>query len=231
MIDFAPWDQMLQTYVKDGQVDYSRWQKESMPALEEWLSKMQAVSLDTLNENEGIAFLINLYNALTIQQVLQKYPIDTIRPNVLGIPNWSKFLRFFKTPIYSLGGQKLSLDNIEHDTLRARYSESRIHFALVCASESCPNLRSNAYQPDQLDTQLQEDAERFINNPKKLRYDAAARTLYCSKIFKWYEEDFVAKAESVTEYIQTYLKADLPKEIKVEYLPYSWQLNDQRISS
>ncbi len=227
MIDFTPWDQLLQTYVKDGQVDYARWQKESMPALDSWLLETQKVNLDTLNQAEGIAFLINVYNAVTIQQVLQKYPIDSIQPTVLGVPNMASFLLFFKKPVYSLNGSKLSLDGIEHDTLRARYQESRIHFALVCASEGCPPLRAGAYMPTQLSAQLEEDTRQFINNPEKVRYDSVSRKLYCSKIFKWYRDDFLTQAASVPNYIQTYLAVELPADVEIEYLPYSWQLNSQ----
>ena len=228
MIDFSPLDDLLKTYVRDGQVDYSRWQKESIPTLESWLTKAQTIDLEAVSKSEGIAFLINLYNALTIHQVLQHYPINSIRPKVFGIPNWSKFLLFFKRSIHTLNGQTVSLDNIEHDILRDRYTEERIHFALVCASESCPNLRAEAYWPDQLEAQLQTDAKRFITNPTKVKYNATDQILYCSKIFKWYEADFLTKANSIPAYIQSFLGIDLPSDVAVEYLPYSWQLNDQQ---
>lgn len=231
MVDFTLWDQLLQKYVKNAQVDYAGWKKESLPLLDQWLLTTQSVSLDLLDSAAGSAFLLNLYNALTIRQVLQKYPIESIRPTVLGVPNMVSFLQFFKQSIHTLNGQRLSLDNIEHDILRARYDESRIHFALVCASQGCPGLRSNAYRPDKLDAQLAEDAKTFITNPNKVRYEPTSQTLYCSKIFKWYAEDFLAKADSVVSYIQPYLNVPLPETVRIEYLSYSWQLNDQRMSS
>lgn len=232
MIDFTPWSQMLETYVDKGQVDYGRWQRESAEALGQWLDGLQAVDLDSLDPESAITFLINLYNALVIRQVLQKYPIDSIRPKVLGIPNWISFLLFFKRPVYTLNSRSLSLDNIEHGTLRPRYSESRIHFALVCAATGCPLLRSEAYTPDLVLDQLEADAQRFINNPDKVRYDAASNTLYCSKIFKWYQTDFLAHSDSITSYIQSYLAdSAVPANAEVSYLPYSWRLNDQRTFS
>ena len=82
LIDFGPWDQMLQTYVEDGSVDYGRWQTESAQDLDRWLASVQSVDLKTLNRESAIAFLINLYNALVVQQVLQKYPITSIRPEI-----------------------------------------------------------------------------------------------------------------------------------------------------
>ncbi|MEM6596808.1 MAG: DUF547 domain-containing protein [Cyanobacteria bacterium P01_C01_bin.69] len=231
MIDFTPWNDLLTRYVADGQVDYARWQTESVDRLDQWLKSVSSVQIDPLDEQSAIAFLINLYNALAIQQVLRKYPIDSIRPTVLGIPNLASFLRFFKKDIYTLNGQSLSLDNIEHDILRSRYSESRIHFALVCVSASCPSLRPNAYLPTQLNAQLQEDTQQFINNPEKVKYDAPSNTLYCSKIFKWYEEDFLKRSPSIISYIQQYLpNTQIPPNVAIEYLPYSWQLN-QRTSS
>ncbi len=231
MIDFAPWNNLLNRYVEAGKVDYARWQSKSTDALNQWLNDMSHVQIDELDEESAIAFLINLYNALAIQQVLQKYPIDSIRPKILGVPNWPSFLSFFKKDIYTLGDRSLGLDNIEHDILRDRYSESRIHFALVCVSEGCPLLRSSAYLPEQLAQQLEEEAYRFINNPDKVRYDAKTNTLFCSKIFQWYEKDFLSKADSIADYIQPYLKeVQLPADITIDYLPYSWQLN-QRTSS
>ncbi|MGB3296073.1 MAG: DUF547 domain-containing protein [Phormidesmis sp.] len=230
MIEFAPLDQMLQEYVEDGRVDYGRWQQDSA-RLDRWLASVQAVSLEKLDRETAIALLLNLYNALVIQQVLQKYPIDSIRPQILGVPNWISFLLFFKKRLFTLDGDALSLDGIEKGILRSRYDEPRIHFALVCASQGCPLLRAEAYWPDRLSSQLEEDAARFINNPDKVHYDAAGRTLYLSKIFKWYQRDFLTQADSIADYIQPYLKGtQLPADIRFVYKPYSWQLN-QRTSS
>ncbi len=232
MTDFVLWDSMLKRYVNErGQVDYAAWQSESYAELNTWLESLHATDLSTLEREEAIALLINLYNALTIRQVLQKYPIASIRPSLLGIPNWLAFLRFFSKPVYPLGGQSLSLNGIEHGLLRAKFSEPRIHFALVCASGGCPLLRAEAYEPARLDEQLTEDAHRFIHNGDKVRYDAAQQTLYCSKIFKWYETDFLTVADSIPTYISQYRpELDLPDRATVKFLPYSWALN-QRTSS
>ncbi len=236
MIDFTPWAQMLRTYVSQGQVDYARWQKESATTLDQWLASLQTVELSALeaggNRESAIAAWINLYNAVVVQQVLKRYPIRSIRPEILGIPNWASFLLFFKQPVFAVGDRTLSLDNIEQDTLRAQYDESRIHFALVCASTGCPLLRSEAYPPTLLSDQLEEDARRFINNSTKVNYDPASNTLYCSKIFKWYQDDFLSQAESIPAYIQPYLaETTIQANANIVYLPYSWQLNDQRTFS
>ncbi len=224
---FASWDKLLRNYVNDqGRVAYGQWRQESLPELEQWLTEMGNVDLQELTRKQAIATLLNLYNALTIRQVLHQYPITSIRPKVLGIPNWLAFLQFFTKTVYTLNGRSLSLNNIEHDILRQQFLDPRIHFALVCASIGCPLLRAEAYGPDKLTEQLEEDCDRFINNPAKVRYDAASQTLYCSKILKWYKADFLTVADSIVKYCDRYYTAaQLPESVKVVYLPYSWQLN------
>lgn len=231
-LNFAAWDELLRNYVDDqGRVAYGYWQQESLPALEQWLTDVSGVDLQLLDRTAAIATLLNLYNALTIRQVLHQYPITSIRPQVLGIPNWLAFLRFFTKTVYTLSGQSLSLNNIEHDILRQQFLDPRIHFALVCASVGCPLLRAEAYEPDKLINQLDKDCDRFINNPDKVHYDATSQTLYCSKIFKWYKADFLTMAGSIAGYCDRYYTADqIPASVNVVYLPYSWDLN-QRTSS
>ncbi len=228
-IDFQPWHRLLSEYVTpEGLVDYRRWQADegAIAQLKTWLASLQTTDLDALEPHTGLALLLNLYNALTIQQVLDKYPIASIRPTVLGVPNWLSFKLFFSSSIYKLNDQNLSLDDIEHNLLRKKFSEPRTHFALVCASSGCPQLRNEAYWPDKVCEQLEQDAQQFIRNPEKVRYDAQTNILYCSKIFKWYEEDFLAAAPSITEYIQQYSHQKFSPSVKIEYFPYSWKLND-----
>lgn len=229
MLDFTPWNTLLQTYVDDqGRVDYARWQQQALPDLNAWLATLPN-TLDGLAPEDSLALLINLYNALTIQQVLKRYPIDSILPKVLGLPNWLAFWQFFNRALYTLDGKSVSLNNLEHGLLRPQFKEPRIHFALVCASGGCPILRNEAYWPDIVEAQLETDAHRFIYNPAKVRYDTDAGVLYCSKIFKWYGEDFLRVAPSIPDYIGTYLNLSPPPSTltEVRYLPYEWSLNRQ----
>ena len=229
MLNFTPWHTLLQTYVDDqGQVDYGRWQREAAPALDDWLDSLPN-TLGNLASEEALALLINLYNALTIQQVLRRYPIDSILPRLWGQPNWLGFWRFFSRPLYDLDGKRLSLNDLEHGLLRPQFKEPRIHFALVCASTGCPSLRNEAYLPDIVEAQLETDAHHFMHNPAKVRYDPQAGVLYCSKILKWYGDDFLQMAPSIPNYIGTYLAADPPLSAltKVDYLPYDWSLNQR----
>lgn len=235
--DFTLWDQLLRRYVDaQGRVDYGAWKAEQYEALDLWIRSMESIDLASDLDTQ-LAFWINLYNALTIRQVLERYPISSIRPSFLGIPNWIAFLRFFETQIFTLGEERYSLNRIEHGVLRGKYKEPRIHFALVCASIGCPLLRSQAYQPDQIQDQLNEDVRRFINNPDKVRLDSGSdsrsKILHCSKIFKWYRRDFLSVSPSVQDYIYYYRDQVLPAIraiTPIRYLPYDWSLNQRTCS-
>lgn len=229
MMDFDRWDQLLRQYVDgEGRVDYPRWQREAMQPLSAWLAQMSELNLaEHPTTDEQLALWLNLYNALTIEQVLRRYPIDSIRPKILGVPNWIAFLSFFLRPVYPLGGRRYSLNAIEHGVLRRQFNDPRIHFALVCASIGCPLLRNEAYRPERVQQQLENDAQRFINHPDKVHQQDGV--LYCSQIFKWYRSDFLQAAPSVPDYIQTYWQSEskLDSHTPIVYLPYSWQLNQQ----
>ncbi|MGF1496240.1 MAG: DUF547 domain-containing protein [Elainellaceae cyanobacterium] len=239
MLDFTPWDQLLRRYVGDrGQINYQAWQQQDAQTLQAWLDDLSQIDLQQYPDTEQrLALWINLYNALTIAKVLERYPIDSIRPALLpkpfNVPNWIAFIWFFLARTYPLGGTHYSLNRIEHQVLRKQFNEPRIHFALVCASVGCPLLRNEAYFPERVRHQLEDDAVRFINNPDKVRFDHKQQTLYCSKIFKWYKADFQQASPSLQDYIRQYLHDDVPvtTEVPIVYLPYDLSLNNQRISS
>ena len=227
-----PWNELLQQYVDDrGLVDY-RGIKRSPSKLTNWLQELATIDPKSLDRQQQMALWLNLYNALVIEQVIDKYPIESILPKLLGIPNWLAFWRFFTRRVYRLNDDRYSLNNIEHDILRPEFADPRIHFALVCGAIGCPLLRNEAYQSDRLEAQLESDARRFINNPDKVKYDAEQSMLYCSQIFKWYRQDFLKVAPSLTEYIQIYLDRELnhDRSLTIKYLDYDWHLN-QRMSS
>lgn len=227
MIDFSIWEQLLKQYVNEqGEVDYQRWQLEAKTDLEQWLNTLSNVSLPALSSSQRLAFWINLYNALVIAEVLKTYPINSIRPTFLGIPNWFTFLRFFSRPIYRLNNDAITLNDIEHQILRPQWQEPRIHFALVCAAVGCPLLRNEAYHPHRILEQLEADATRFINNVDKVQYDPQSNQLWCSSIFKWYQRDFLKVTSSIKTYIAKYLAFNIPESVSLKYLPYDWHLND-----
>uniref|UniRef100_A0ACD5GXM7 DUF547 domain-containing protein n=1 Tax=Desertifilum tharense IPPAS B-1220 TaxID=1781255 RepID=A0ACD5GXM7_9CYAN len=175
MLDFTPWDALLQRYVNDvGSVNYSAWQEESLEQLKSWLFKVESFDLPTSCPSEvQLAYWINLYNAGVIFQVLKRYPIPSIFPRFFNIPNGLSFWRFFSRRILSQG--RYSLNQIEHQILRQQFQEPRIHFALVCAARGCPLLRNQAYYPDTVFEQLEADAAAvYSESPKgSLRFGNA----------------------------------------------------------
>lgn len=230
MIDLPTWDHLLQKYVDQvGGVDYEAWSAHHSQTLACWLAQQSA---ETQGRENHLAHWINLYNAFTIEAVLSAYPISSIRPTLLGLPNWIAFLRFFQRRVHRLGRDCFSLEQIENKMLRQFSGDPRIHFAIVCASIGCPVLRPEAYTPERLEEQLEEDMIRFINNPAKVRFDPGEDVLYCSKIFQWYQADFLAVAPSLSAYILPHLHGLSPPvaEPRIAFLPYDWSLN-QRMSA
>jgi hypothetical protein len=234
MTNFSVWNDLLDQYVDpQGRVDYRAWKNQQPKTLAHWLATLEFLDLSiNLTSDYQLALWINLYNAFTIFTILDRYPIASIRPTIAGIPNWIAFLRFFQRRVYRVSGETYSLMQIENQLLRDRWQDPRIHFAIVCASIGCPLLRNEAYTANRVTQQLEEDAIRFINNPDKVHYDTQTGILHCSKIFKWYRQDFLAVAASIPDYIRSYQKLDLPLSAStpISYLYYDWSLN-QRTSS
>jgi len=223
-----PWDRWLQRLVTDGRVDYRTWQQEAA-AFDGWLERVAAFSPEQLrSDEERLAFWINAYNAFVVASVLERYPIPSIFPTFAGVPNWLALAWFFWRPTHRAGNRRYSLDRIEHRILRRELGDPRLHFAIVCAAVGCPLLRSEAYWPDRVRSQLDADAARFLNNPDKVRYDGATDTLYASKILKWYRRDFLRAARSLPEYVSRYRSDPLSATTRVVFLDYDWRLNEQR---
>ena len=227
-LDEARLDNLLNTYVnQEGLVDYTAWKanETDLSALRTLTDDLATFDPATLSEPERLAFWINTYNAFALREVLERYPINTIRPrDFLGIPERS----FFTEEKHEVNGMTYSLDEIENDVLRSQFDEPRIHFVIVCASTSCPKLRPEAYTADRLD----EQARAFINDPSRNRYDAATNIASISKIFDWFEGDFTEVAGSVPTYLTPYAEGEAEEvltssEPTIEYLSYDWGLNDQ----
>ncbi|MBI4566415.1 MAG: DUF547 domain-containing protein [Planctomycetes bacterium] len=217
------WDKVLKEHVKDGRVDYAAIQKHPS-ALKAYLSALEAVdraTYESWSEERKIAFWLNAYNAYTVKLIVDHYPVNSIK----DLGGWfsSVFNKEF-IPLKRLrDGRTISLNDIEHETLRKDFSEPRIHFALVCASKGCPPLRGEPYVGERLDQQLDEQAKVFLNDRERNRYDAKTKTLYLSKIFDWFSEDFEKKAGSVAKYVSRFLKTS--EDARIRFLDYDWSLN------
>lgn len=211
----------LHLAVNDGKVDYQTLKKrESM--LDSYLEHVSEMKPDELGPQEQYAFYINSYNGWTIKLILMNYP---------GVKSIKDLGSFFQSPwkkkICRIDGKLVSLDYIEHEILRPRFKDARIHFAVNCASKGCPPLQQIPYEAGRLDEQLDKATIDFINDPQKNYLQG--NSLYVSSIFKWYEEDF--KPDVLSLFIK-YSRGEFQNNLKtrrqsidIKYLDYDWSLN------
>ncbi len=182
------------------------------------------------SREEKIAFWINVYNIGAIKMVLDHYPVDSIR---------SRKINFFKNPwgkeIINIGGRMYSLGEIEHGILLGKLKEKRAHFAIVCASLTCPDLAKEVYTPEKLNEQLDRQARLFMNNPHKgYRIDRKEKVLYVSKIFKWDKKSFPEGRKDIVPFILPYIEDHGDREFiekgdyELDFLGYDWDLNTYR---
>lgn len=250
MFNYERYAAVFTTYVNDqGMVDY-KGLKAHPQDLNIFLAQVEQLDRTVYNqwmENEKMAFWINAYNALTLKAIITHYPIKS---------SWRASLLYPKNSIrqisgvwdklkFTVMGEKMTLDNIEHDTLRKAFNEPRIHMALVCAAMGCPPLRNEPYSGTELDAQLDDQTRRFLKNSQKFRMARDEGRVYLSSILKWFGEDFIesygtkekfseqSEAErAVLNFISDYLgEAEreylLTGKYSIKYLDYDWSLNEQ----
>ncbi|MGJ8651965.1 MAG: DUF547 domain-containing protein [Opitutaceae bacterium] len=220
-VDYAVYEQLLQKYVEPSGVRYEAWMDHSgdVNALNGVLSIWSKVAVDELSEADQKAFYINLYNAGMLQAVFENYPLKSVK-NIGLIP----FSIFNKNFIYQ-AGQKLSLDDIEKRILLKDYFDPRIHFAVNCASESCPPLRAEPYCGAKLEAQLDEQTRLFAESVRAVRKNTKGRNAY-SELFNWYDGDF--PGEHPAQYLNQYRSTSLPVDEQFDWIPYDWSLNEVR---
>lgn len=230
--------EVLKRYVDDnGRIDYDAL-KENRESLDQFNQTFGAVPAETYaqwSDQEKIAFLINAYNAFTLQSIIDQTPM---KASIRDIPGVWRIRQF------DIAGERKTLDNIEHQTLRVDFNEPRIHMALVCAAISCPVLRTEPYTGAKLDEQLEDQVNQFLNSPQGFRIDRDQNKVYLSSIFQWFGDDWKASytpengfsgndAERavlnfVSQYMtpsdRTYLETG---EYEIVYLDYDWSLNKQ----
>jgi hypothetical protein len=222
----AAWTEILQAHVKDGVVDYSAMRAGARPALARYLDALASVtSLDGWSRQEKMAFWINAYNAWTVERVLDAWPVKSIKKLDWPRGPWKK--KFIRVGVHD---GPVSLDWIEHDVLRARFVDPRVHAALVCASASCPALLSEAYVAARLNAQLEAQMRAFLGDPTKNRLDPASGVLWLSKIFDWYGGDFGKDRAALRGFVARYLSASDARAVEerqpeIRFLDYDWSLN------
>lgn len=216
--EHGEWDRLLQKHVSNaGVVDYEGFKKDRA-LLDQYLKKLSTTAVKKLSPQGQKVFWINAYNAFTVQLILDNYPLKSIMDlKVKGKDAWSH-------PFIRINGQTYTLNNIEHDILRKEFPDPRIHFAVNCASASCPKLANKAFEMSNIDSLMDSLTKAYINN--KTQNKLSADSVKISEIFKWYEEDFV-KSGSLIDFLNKYSTTKVNKGAKVEYLPYDWSLNNK----
>lgn len=211
------WNQLLKAHVDaDGNVNYKAL-KQNEKRLDAYLSLLNENPPDkSWTQAQKKAYLINAYNAYTVKLIIDNYPLESIR-DIGGF-----FSNPFSTEFAKIGGKDYSLDDIEKGML-LKMGDPRVHFAVNCASESCPKLADEAYVASKLDEQLNAAARSFVNSNK----NKLSRTdVELSKIFKWYASDFETDGNSVIKFINSYSDENISENASVSYLSYSWKLNE-----
>lgn len=221
-VNHAPWDALTEKYVADGRVDYAGVAKDRQLLSTYTVSLREADPSKLPSKPAQLAFWINAYNACVFKGVLDHRPIQSVK-DVKG---------FFDRLTYRVAGRDLTLNEIE--SAGRALGDWRIHFAVVCASASCPPIRSEAYTAEWLDAQLTEQVKRFLGNRRDgLRIEGS--TLWASPIFKWYAKDFVQgtmTADSLAAVLGQYLSPDILQAIRgrklaLRFLHYDWSLNSR----
>jgi hypothetical protein len=225
------WSGLLKKHVvlldggKASRLDYAALAHERV-ALKEYLGSLSRVSeaeFGAWSRAEQMAFLINAYNAYTVEKILTRYP------DLKSIWDFGKFFgNPFRDEFFSLLGTRMSLDGIEHGILRKRYGEPRIHYAVNCASVGCPMLREEAYVGARLEAQLEEQALRFLSDRSRNRFRDGR--LEVSRIFEWFSEDFEPRERYFMRYAGV-LGVPPGAAPRLAFLDYDWSLNDSRSSS
>lgn len=212
-INHSSWTNFLQKHVShEGQVNYQAI-KANDSELNNYLNLLaQNTPNDSWSKNEKLAYWINAYNAFTIKLIIDNLPLKSIKD--IKNPWDQEFIQ--------MNSEMISLNYIEHEILR-NMGEPRIHFAIVCASESCPKLRNEAYKTDELEEQLTQATKEFLNDDSKNKI--SSEELELSKIFKWFSKDFKQNG-SLIDFLNSYSNIKISPDAKIDYLDYSWELND-----
>lgn len=217
-LNFQPWTRLLKKHVDNqGFVDYKGFQKDR-DQVDEFVSYLEKQSPDdTWTVRQQLAFYINAYNAFTVQLILDNYPTESIKDIGSGLNT------AFLQKNWTIGGKKFNLTGIEKGLLK-QMDEPRIHFAINCASISCPKLMREAYTAAKIDKQLDKAADQFINSDKNAISKNPPKV---SMIFKWYKKDFTQNEMSVIQFINQYADTKINDNAELAYKEYDWSLNEK----
>ncbi len=211
---FSKSDTFFKTYVKNGRVDYKRI-KENPASLNELVNIAENISVSKSDKTTYQAFWINGYNLSVIKGIVDNYPIKSPLDKA----------GFFDKTKYNIGGKAITLNDIENKLLRGNFpKEARFHFVLVCAGLGCPPIISNAYLPSTLETQLQKQTKKALNNPNFIK--VKGNKVQLSQLFEWYKGDFTQDGKSQVDFVNQYRNEKIDSGAKVSYYNYDWTLNE-----
>lgn len=218
-IDYSDYARLLDRYVTASGVRYDAWfkNKADLKALDDFLAELAQVDLTEYSEDETVAFYINLYNAAMLQAVFKNYPIKSVKD--IGDAPFS----IFKKPFIKQNGRTLSLDGIEKGILLKDYFDPRIHFAVNCASESCPPLLAEPFTADKLEAQMEKQIRAFAHSTRAAQVNKRKKSIQFSELFNWYAKDFAVT--NPAEYLNRYRSKALPLDYKTDWIKYDWSLN------
>jgi len=213
------YDRLLKKYVSGGGVKYAAWKSNAgdLKELQTVVDGIGAANPSSMSRNDQLAFYINAYNAWILHEALGKYPTKSVKDTLFT---------FFTGKRIKVAGQQTSFNTLEKETIRSKFSEPRVHFALNCASQSCPPLSADAYRGSTLEAQLEKLSRDFVNSSKGVAYQEGAKTVALSKIFDWYKDDF--KDGGPVAFINKRRSKPLPTDAKISYQDYNWNLNEAK---
>lgn len=233
----ALWTELLFEHAGDDGVDY-RGMIRDREQLDRYLAMLQAVQpaeLESWTREQRYSYWINVYNAHIVRLIVDNYPVESIRDlgGALVGRIWDKELIPLVAHHPKGKHDNLSFNDVEHEILRARFKDARVHAALNCASESCPALLNEAFVAERIEEQLDHAMRGFLADPRRNRIGASQRKVAVSAIFKWFSEDFERDAGSIRAYVAGHAElssgdAGWIEQADISYLDYSWKLNDAR---
>ncbi|MCK5557357.1 MAG: DUF547 domain-containing protein [Candidatus Hydrogenedentes bacterium] len=226
---------VLADHVQDGLVNYRTLRADKR--LDQYIQQLAQTDPDGIvSEKARLAFWINAYNAHTLKLICDNYPVKSINDLHGRGFGLRKVLRrtVWDRPLITINNRKTTLNAIEHEIIRPLFNDPRIHFALVCAAKSCPPLRSEAYEGDKLDDQLDDQGRQFLTDISNNSFNTEEKTAKMSRIFSWFARDFGGSNEEILTYIARFLPKDIADQIRanprawtVRYNEYDWSLNER----
>jgi len=214
------YSRLLAKYATPAGLKYGAWKNEAadLQALQGVVNSIATANVAAMSKQDQLAFYANAYNAWILHEALGKYPTKSVK-DVL--------FTFFTSKRIKVAGEQTSFNQLEKETIRSRFNDPRVHFALNCASRSCPPLNSEAFRGDKLDNQFEKLAKSFVNSDRGVALGADKKSAQLSRIFDWYKDDFKGEGGVMT-FINKRRQTPLPNDAKIGYQEYDWSLNEAK---